>query len=61
MEGPLINSELTDILMNSMKGASAPGIDVFTVTWLRQFWQDLRTLVRLALNEMYDDCLTCGN
>ena len=55
MEGPLSDSELTDTLMNSTKEASAPGIDRFTVAWLRQFWPDLRTLVRLALNEMYDE------
>ena len=55
MEGPLSDSELTDTLMNSMKGASAPGIDGFTVAWLRQFWSDLITLFRLPLNEMYDE------
>ena len=55
MEGPLSDVELTDTLMNSMKGASAPGIDGFTVAWLRQFWPHLRTLVRMALNEMYDE------
>ena len=55
MEGPLSDFELTDTLMNSMKGASAPGIDGFTVAWLRQFWPHLRTLVRMALNEMYDE------
>ena len=32
MEGPLSDSELTNTLMNLMKGASAPGIDGFTVT-----------------------------
>ena len=53
MEGPLSDFELTDTLMNSMNGASAPGIDGFTVAWLRQFWPHLRTLVRMALNEMY--------
>ena len=55
MEGPLSDSELSHTLMNSMKVASAPGIDGFTVAWLRQFWPELRTLVRLALNEMYDE------
>jgi len=38
MEGKLTDFELTDTLMNSMNGASAPGIDGFTVGWLRQFW-----------------------
>ena len=55
MEGLLTENELTDTLMNFMKGASAPGIDGFTVNWLRQFWPELKTLVRLALNEMYDE------
>ena len=55
MEGKLSDFELTDTLMNSMNGASAPGIDGFTVAWLRQFWPQLRTLVRMALNEMYDE------
>ena len=55
MEGKLSDFELTDTLMNSMNGASAPGIDGFTVAWLRQFWPQLRMLVRMALNEMYDE------
>ena len=55
MEGQLSDFELTDTLMNSMNGASAPGVDGFTVAWLRQFWPHLRTLVRMALNEMYDE------
>ena len=55
MEGKLSDFELTDTLMHSMNGASAPGIDGFTVAWLRQFWPHLRTLVRMALNEMYDE------
>ena len=50
MEGKLTDSELTDTLMNSMNGASAPGIDGFTVAWLRQFWPKLWSLVRMALN-----------
>ena len=53
MEGQLSDFELTDTLMNSMNGASAPGIDGFTVAWLRQFWPHLRTLVRMALNSLY--------
>merc|ERR1712002_59874 len=55
MEGELSDHELTETLMNSMNGASAPGIDGFTVGWLRQFWPMLRHLVRMALNEMYDE------
>ena len=55
MEGELSDFELTETLMKSMNGASAPGIDGFTVGWLRQFWPMLRHLVRMALNEMYDE------
>ena len=55
MEGILTEEELTDTLMNFMKDASAPGIDRFTINWLRQFWPELKTLVRLAQNEMYDE------
>ena len=60
MEGLLTEEELTDTLMNFMKGASAPGIDGFTVKWLRQFWPELKTLVRLALNKMYDESKACS-
>ena len=55
IQGLLTEAELTDTLLNFMKGASAPGIDGFTVNWLREFWPDLKLLVRLALNEMYDE------
>ena len=34
MEGTLTDFELTETLMKSMNGASAPGIDGFTVGWL---------------------------
>ena len=36
-----------------MKGGSAPGIDGFTVAWLRQFWNELGTLTTMAINECY--------
>ena len=49
MVGLLSEEELTDMLHTFMKGVSAPGIDGFTVNWLREL------LVRLALNEMYDE------
>jgi len=55
IEGKLTDFELTDTLMNSMNGASAQGIDGFTVAWLRQFWPKLRYSVRMALNEMYGE------
>ena len=33
-----------------MHGNSAPGLDGFTVNWLRTFWPELATITRNALN-----------
>ena len=55
MEGLMTETELTETLTKFMKGASAPGVDGFTVNWLREFWPDLRKLVTNALNEMYGE------
>ena len=55
MEGLMSETELTDTLTKFMKGASAPGVDGFTVNWLQEFWPDLRKLVTNALNEMYGE------
>ena len=55
MEGLMSETELTETLTKFMKGASAPGVDGFTVNWLREFWPDLRKLVTNALNEMYGE------
>ena len=38
-----------------MKGGSAPGIDGFTVAWLRQFWNELGTLTTMAINECHNN------
>ena len=51
----MTEGELTEILNKFMKGASASGVDGFTVNWLREFWPDLRKLVTNALNEMYGE------
>ena len=48
-------SNSTETLTKFMKGASAPGVDGFTVNWLREFWPDLRKLVTNTLNEMYGE------
>jgi hypothetical protein len=55
MEGKLTKSELTDALFNKMHGNSAPGLDGFTVNWLRIFWQDLGTITMNALNDCFDN------
>ena len=41
MEGPITKQELTTQLMEHMKPNSAPGLDGFTVAWIRHFWSDL--------------------
>ena len=38
-----------------MKGSSAPGIDGFTVNWLRKFWDSLKLVTFNAINECYRD------
>ena len=37
-EGEITMQELEYSLFKKMKGSSAPGIDGFTVNWLRKFW-----------------------
>ena len=48
--------ELRNQLFNHMNASSAPGIDGFTVAWLREFWDELGPLVTKAL----DECLETG-
>ena len=38
-----------------MKPNSAPGIDGFTVAWLRKFWFELAKLSTLAINDCYNN------
>ena len=38
-----------------MKGSSAPGIDGFTMNWLRKFWSSLKLITFNAINECYRD------
>ena len=44
LEGKISEEELKHCLFNKMKGGSAPGIDGFTVSWLRQFSFELGPL-----------------
>ena len=48
--------ELRSQLFNHMNASSAPGIDGFTVSWLREFWDELGPLVTKSL----DECLETG-
>ena len=50
MKGDITMSELDDSLFNHMNGSSSPGIDGFTVAYLRVFWTDMRYIVQDTLN-----------
>ena len=41
LEGQITLEELTSALQEDMKGFSAPGIDGFTVNFIREFWSPL--------------------
>ena len=58
MEGLLTTTELTFSLFNTMKGDSSPGVDGFTVNYLRTFWDDLMALTTHALNASLGNTLT---
>ena len=51
--GEITSAELRACLFNKMKGNSAPGIDGFTVSWLRVFWEDMEALTTKAINDCY--------
>ena len=40
-------------LFSEMKGSSLPGIDGFTMKWLRKFWSNLKMVTLNAINESY--------
>ena len=44
LEGPITKDELTNQLKHHMKPNSSPGLDSFTVAWVRHFWDDLTDL-----------------
>ena len=52
MEGKLKDDELNKALLTDMKPNSAPGIDGFTVKFIRAFWDHLRPILREAVNNM---------
>ena len=54
-DGEIKSKELRACLFNYMKGNSAPGIDGFTVSWLRVFWEDMEDLTTKALNRCYEN------
>ena len=55
MEGAITKKELSTQLLenNHMKANSAPGLDGFTVAWVRHFWADLSDLCVSAVNNCY--------
>jgi hypothetical protein len=58
MVGLLTTSELTHALFKVMKGDSSPGIDGFTVNFIRVFWTDIKTIVKNALNRSFGNKLS---
>ena len=40
--------------MKHMKNSSAPGIDGFTVAWVKEFWGDLGDICVQAVNDSFD-------
>ena len=51
IEGEITLSELQYVLFKKMKGPSAPGINRFTVNWLRKFWDSLKLVTFNAINK----------
>ena len=58
LEGDLSLKELEDALFNYMNDSSSPGIDGFTVNYLRAFWNPMQYLIRDALNSIQTDGLS---
>ena len=58
MEGDLTHEELEQALFIHMNGASSPGIDGFTVNYLRKYWHILKYVTKDALNAIQTDGLT---
>ena len=54
LEGKLTKQELEHQLMKHMKNTSAPGLDGFTVAWVKTFWEDLSDLCVQAVNDCFD-------
>ena len=58
MEGDLTMDELQEALFKHMNGSSSPGMDGFTVNYLRAFWPDLKFITLEALNAIQADGLS---
>ena len=54
LEGEISKDELRTQLFKHMKATSAPGIDGFTVAWVRKFWPDLEDVCFRAINNCYE-------
>ena len=54
LEGEISKAELKNQLFKHMKPTSAPGIDGFTVSWVRTFWPDLEDVCHSAINHCYE-------
>ena len=54
LEGPISKEEMYTQLYKHMKPHSAPGIDGFTVDWVRTHWDDLSDLAYMAVNACYN-------
>ena len=54
LEGEITKEELRKQLFNHMKPHSAPGLDGFTVSWVRHFWSDLEDVCYIAINRCYE-------
>ena len=60
LEGEISKKEMREQLFNHMKPNSAPGIDGFTVAWIRMFWSNLEDICYKTINECYlNNKLTC--
>ena len=53
IEGEITLNELNYAIFKKMKGSSAPGIDQFTVHWLRKFWDSLKLVTFNPINDCY--------
>ena len=58
MEDNLTMKEIEAVLFLHMNGYSSPGIDGFTVNYIRAFWQCLKHVTKDALNSVQTDGLS---
>ena len=58
MEGDLTLDELTTCLFKHMNPSSSPGIDGFTVAYLRVFWNSMKFVVKDTLNDIQTEGLS---